>query len=310
MCCAVFTANFVSLYTHYPSLLSSNQGDECRVLVVAFPIACCAMLFIIRPMNKSNGSQPTSITSILNTDEARRVHVPGAHNVRHVGGYQTCNGRLTRPDAFFRADSLHRLDTAAQQLLLARGVRTVIDLRDRSEQQEQPNPLAAATQVDYRFMPLYMHWSDLVGEVTGMVGIQEYYEMMLAACGEALADAFVVMAQPQAFPVLIHCAAGKDRTGLVTAMMLDLAGVPAEVIAADYSLSYDYLQPVMAEFLEKGAADGFDPVAYEEIMLSPAPVMCQTLAHLRDNYGGARAYLRRRGLSEQQLDNLVAQMLC
>lgn len=256
-------------------------------------------------MNKSNGQQ----IDYLYTDQARRVLLDGAYNVRHVGGYVTKNGRFTRPDTFFRADSLHRLREAAQQQLLAHGIRTVIDLRDRAEQQEQPNPLAAHTQVNYRFMPLYAHWDELAVKTTGLVGITRYYALLLDRCTSSLADVFATLAQPGAFPALVHCAAGKDRTGLVAAMLLELVGVPDETIITDYALSYNYLQPVLDEFRAKGVADGFDAEEYEQILLSPAASMAQTLMHLRTVYGGTRIYLHQNGLSHEQLDHLVAQMV-
>ncbi|MCA9976117.1 MAG: tyrosine-protein phosphatase [Anaerolineales bacterium] len=231
------------------------------------------------------------------------------YNLRHVGGYETRNGRFTRPNAFFRADSLHRLDASGQQQLLTRGVRTIIDLRDRAEQQELPNPLADSAHVDYRFMPLYTHWDDLAAGTTEVIGVAQYYALLLSRCGPSFAEVFAVMAQPEAFSVLVHCAAGKDRTGLVVALLLELAGVPDETIVADYALSYGYLQPVLDEFRARGVADGFTAEEYEQILLSPAPVMRQTLACLHQEHGGARAYLHQHGLSEQQLDNLVEQVL-
>ena len=246
---------------------------------------------------------------ICDSDRSRYVPLEGAYNVRHVGGYLTRDGRITRPNVLFRADSLHRLSPESQQRLLERRVRTVVDLRDSKEQVEFPNVLAGIDGVRYFGQALYESWEQFAAGEEGLIGLVRFNELLLERCADGLTAVFEILAAPNAFPALVHCAAGKDRTGLVVALLLDLAGVPAETIAADYELSNYYLTPILDEFRVHGATNGFTAEEYDQILASPAQVMCETLAFLYGRYNGARSYLQQMGLTAVQLDAIISQLV-
>ena len=176
-------------------------------------------------------------------DPRRRIEIDGAHNVRDIGGYETTDGRTTRWQTFLRADNVSTLPQHSQDTLTSSiGVRTVIDLRRQVEIDGQPdNVLGRSPHVNY-------HNVDIVGDmVFDQVESEEprhkihaSYRNMLDRRGRKFGEALRVMAQPGVLPAMYHCMGGQDRTGLISALLLGLAGVPKETIAADYTLTAEY----------------------------------------------------------------------
>ena len=126
------------------------------------------------------------------------------------------------------------------------------------------------------------------------------YLDMLDARPELFAAALTAIAEAPPGAVVVHCAAGKDRTGLVTALALSVAGAEPEVVAADYALTAERLAP----YLEDALAEVEDPKQREVFRrhsTTPAEFMLDVFEHLEDRYGGAAAYLRAGGMTEEQL---------
>jgi protein-tyrosine phosphatase len=109
------------------------------------------------------------------------------------------------------------------------------------------------------------------------------------------------LAAPNAFPALVHCTAGKDRTGMIVALLLGIAGVPDETIAVDFALSEEALRndPGFAHHHERAIAAGRS--AY---LAAPAELMTSTLAYLATQYDGVMGYVRHIGLSDVQIEQL------
>jgi protein-tyrosine phosphatase len=217
------------------------------------------------------------------------------------------DGRHTRWGTLFRADSLHRIPPAAQQELRERGLRTVIDLRRPAEIDEWPNVFATASDVRYRNI-------DLIGTAplpaTEAWTLAELYVAFLDHRQEQIATVFTTLAEPDGLPGVVHCTAGKDRTGVIIALALALAGVDEETIAADYQLTSEYLVgDYMQEARARAEAAGHEWERYQLQLVCPADYMHSTLRHLNDQYGGSEAYLRRIGLSDGQIDSLRARLV-
>lgn len=236
----------------------------------------------------------------------RRVPLPGTHNLRDVGGYTTVDGREIRWRTVFRSDSLHRLSLPGQQELLAYGVQTVLDLRRDIEVQHWPNVFASSPDVRYVRVDL-----------APLGGVTEISESPLESIYRAILDfrqreiraAFEVLAD-DSLPVIIHCTAGKDRTGLIVALLLGLAGVDSETIARDYAMSSQFLgQSYFEEARERAALAGVSWERYQLNLVCPPDYMRRTLRYLDDRYGGVELYLRTIGLSSVQLFDLRASML-
>ncbi len=234
--------------------------------------------------------------------EATRLLLDGVYNLRDVGGYGTKNGRFVHSQTLLRADCLHRLPPASQQALVDYGLRSVVDLRRRVEINYEPNVFAQSAHVAYHHLPLYNEWEELAAERPR--DLAHMYTLMLDNCQPAFRELFALLAQPGAFPALVHCKVGKDRTGVVVALLLDVAGVPAATIAADYALSRPYLDPLIPELREEAQRFGYDMAYYESLLPSEPATMHVMLDYLYQRYGGAASYLAQIGLTADQVTGL------
>ena len=241
----------------------------------------------------------------------RSLQIDGAYNVRDLGGYETVDGRRTRWRTFIRSDSLHRLTPASQVKLVGYGVHTVIDLRTSAEINGQPNVFAGSTQVSYRH--IIMVGDSFAGPSAGhelpMRVVNQYrltLDQRLAQIGEIMA----LLAAPVSGAVLFHCAGGQDRTGLIAALLLGVAGVPPETIAEDYTLTAQYAVDL---YLGKDAPPDVAPADYTVEAYRrrncPPEAMMLTLEHLERRYGGVEGYLRASGVSDGELTSLRASLL-
>lgn len=171
----------------------------------------------------------------------RHLAWDGCWNVRDLGGLLTADGRPIRRGAVVRSDSANRLTATGWAALLAHGVRTIVDLRDLTEQVPDLAPRSATLTTvcvpleDRTDEAFWDRWRSLSGTPL-------YYRAFLERWPERFAAVFAAIAEAGPGGVLIHCAAGRDRTGLVTLLLLALAGVPADEIAADYALSAERLR--------------------------------------------------------------------
>jgi protein-tyrosine phosphatase len=246
---------------------------------------------------------------LIRATEAPSRHLPlaGSYNIRDIGGYPIADGRRTRWRTLLRGDSLHRLDAEAQEALIAYGVRTVIDLRHDGEISVAPNVFAASARVRYRNLPLAgaATRGDAPEPRARALDLEQIYRTYLDERQAELWRVFEALCEPGAFPVVVHCTAGKDRTGLVVALLLALAGVPAETIAEDYALSATFLgEPYFTEARGRAEAAGVSWEEYQRLLVCPPEYMLRTLDHLESAHGGAERYVRRLGLPDGAVQTL------
>lgn len=234
----------------------------------------------------------------------RHLKFAGTYNFRDVGGYPTHNGGTTRWRTLFRSDSPHRLSEADRAVLVGRGLRTAIDLRQAEEVAAAPNVFVSSPHVAYRHVPLLNDTPSMPEVLPTLVDI---YRGILDERGEQVAAVLAALAVPGALPAVVNCTAGKDRTGLVVALLLGLAGVPEETIVTDYALSGACLAGVyLDEARQRAAAQGF---SYDLLVLCDPDFMRATLAHLNQRYGGIEAYVRTAGLGDAEIDQLRRAMV-
>lgn len=239
--------------------------------------------------------------------EARWLRLNGATNVRDLGGYCTRDG-ITRWGTVFRADSLHALNESEQQLLLDHGVRTIIDLRHTSETEGQPNV--------FRFSPCVRYFNILLFQNTRPAphsaqkpDLPTIYRYIVDDCRPAVAEVLSVIADAGDGAVLFHCSAGKDRTGVIAALLLGLAGVPKTKIAEDYALTDLAMQDLRPRLVAQTVAAGGDPPALERLLSSYPEDMLRFLTYLDEWYGGAARYVRDLGLSSVRLQRLLDRLV-
>ena len=165
---------------------------------------------------------------------ARHLPLDGTRNVRDVGGYPAAGGRRIRWRTLLRSDELTRLPAHAQQELVELGVRQVIDLRWPEELDRAPNVFVRSDRV--RYTPISL----LADDPTPHGGLAGMYRHVFDARATQLADVVRALLADDGLPAVIGCAAGKDRTGVTVALLLDLAGVDHATIVDDYALSAGY----------------------------------------------------------------------
>ena len=248
----------------------------------------------------------------MTTQPTRRIQIEGAYNVRDLGGYETADGRQTQWMMFLRADDVSTLPKASQDVLTGYCVRTVLDLRQLREINAQADNVFSNSP-HARYINV-----DMVGDVVidtndsdvTRLRVHTLYRNMLDLRGEKFRDTLATMAEPGALPVLFHCMGGQDRTGLVSAMLLGLAGVPNETIAEDYTLTAEYR---VDAYLGPNLHPGTDPAQYTpkayRARNCPPEAMLDTLGYLDDRYGGVEGYVRSIGVTDEQIATLLNSLL-
>src|SRR5690606_33920693 len=127
-------------------------------------------------------------------------------------------------------------------------------------------------------------------------------------CGDRLAEALMAVATAPAGLVLFHCTAGKDRTGVLAALILLIAGVDEAEIAADYALTATMANPLLARLRRRALSAGLDAAHVERVLASDAATMAAMLAHLREAHGGITSYMRAIGLTPADTDQLAVRL--
>lgn len=245
------------------------------------------------------------------TDRVLSRHLPwdACYNIRDVGGYATADGGRIRWGALVRADNLCRLSPVGQAALIDHGVRTIIDLRSPSELARAPHPFASPQ--DEHGALVYQHLALLdeadqagVDRIDAASSVGEMYTLMIEQYPARIATIIQAVARASEGGVLVHCFAGKDRTGIVIALLLAVAGAEPATIVADYAESDNYLQPLYAEVLDSLAHDPPRHRQLASLLASPPAAMQMALAHLDTNYGSPEGYLQAIGVDQQDLELL------
>jgi protein-tyrosine phosphatase len=250
-----------------------------------------------------NFLDPQAIQELVLAD-GRRLELEGTFNLRDVGGYPAAGGCTTRWRTLLRSDALHRLEPAGSAVLAGLGLRTILDLRTQAEAEIAPSALDGLT--DRR-----THISLLTGDLQALpLELGAIYRYMIDECGDTIGAAITVLAEGGAFPALVHCSAGKDRTGIVVALILGVLGVPDEVIAADYELSASYLDAEWTPAIgQLQASTGLGPDLTRPLLSSPAALILDVLARVRAVGGSVDGYLLDHGFRDADLERLRAALL-
>jgi protein-tyrosine phosphatase len=225
----------------------------------------------------------------------RRIPVAGTFNLRDLGGYPAADGRTTRWRRLLRSDAVHLADARGTALLAGYGIRTVIDLRVQAEADLAPSPSGLAP----RTLRISVLGDDLHALPRQLDAIYRY---TIEERGDAIGAAIRELCGAGSVPALVHCSAGKDRTGIVIGLVLASLGVPDEVIAADYALSASYLNPrTTAAIGQLQASSGLGDELTAELLASPPGLLLDVLAWARAAGGTVEGYLAAHGVSPVEL---------
>jgi protein-tyrosine phosphatase len=225
--------------------------------------------------------QEMSDPNMTDEPEHRYLRWNACYNARDLGGLTTVDGARTRRGALVRADSVGRLTEQGRAALEEYGIRTIIDLRFGVEVRDDPSPFLDHVRIASHNLPLNpndvavtrslaaQRDSGVPYPATVNIAYLATHQAQIAAIMRAIAEA------PEG-GILFHCHAGRDRTGLIAALLLALVGVPATAITADYALSFSTV----------------------------AETMDATLAYLESAYDGAAAYLLAAGVTADEIDRI------
>jgi protein tyrosine/serine phosphatase len=223
------------------------------------------------------------------------------YNFRDLGGYPAAGGRTTAWQRIYRSDDLCRLTDEDKTRFAELGIRTVIDLR-RPQEVLHRGRVPEFTGVDYHNLHLvYTDWDmrPFTEVDKRSAFLQERYLDMAVTGAEAIGTSLRLIADAQASPLVVHCIAGKDRTGMVCALTLSLLGVADEIVAADYALSEE---PAIAYHTRNGA----DPYP---TLIAPAAAMLGFLDGLRATHDSIESYVRSLGVTDAHLAAMRTHLL-
>jgi protein tyrosine/serine phosphatase len=233
----------------------------------------------------------------------------GCLNVRDLGGLPTVDGARIRDGVVVRSDNIRRLTTDGWHALENHGVERIVDLRFPVElAEDQPR------DVDIEVVHISVLGEDLDPEYVSALdehlhsvsSVADHYAWSYLDFLERYRDRFgraVAAVADADGTVVVHCVGGKDRTGLVSALLLRLAGVDLDTIGADYAASGPNLQPRLAAWIED-ASDEVERAKRVLLSDTPAEGIVRVLEEIESRYGDVAGYLRAAGLTEDQLDRL------
>ena len=244
----------------------------------------------------------------------KKYEIPGAYNVRDLGGYKTENNQVTKTGRFVRSDSLHRIHKTGIFSLVEKNLSTVIDLRTKKEVHEEPNLLAELHGVNFLNLPLL---EELSPKFLGNVSVSSqpdnpllaFYLSALHERQAAIKEIFSVMLDASPGLILFNCTAGKDRTGIISALLLSLVRVPRLEVIKNYTDSEKAITKLVEELLEKSRKRGGDTVSYSRMLQCPPEIMNSALSSIVKEYGDIENYLKCIGLTKGNLIKLKDRLL-
>lgn len=247
----------------------------------------------------------------------RVLPLSGGVNFRDLGGYRTAGGRAVRWGRVYRSGSLADLSEADVAYLGQLGLRLSCDLRSAEEAARRPDRLPPGTATIHRPVSAEAGRARRVITLITLrkriqTLLQQVYTVMIDQNGPLFAGIVRAAADPANLPLVIHCTAGKDRTGLAVAILLLALGVPEETVIADYTLSnsaFEELAGRMGPEMEPLYRLGFDEAQLRPFLLAEARTMTGALVHLRRRYGSVEWYLLRAGVDENVLERLRETLL-
>jgi len=234
---------------------------------------------------------------------AQRIPVDGTYNFRDVGGYPA-EGGVTRRGKLYRADALGRLGETGRAALRELGIRIVIDLRDDFEVESLPDDLDGL-DVEVLRLPVF----EGSGASASTVGatIVHLYDKIVFQHTDVIVRALREIADTREEPVVVHCTAGKDRTGIVVALALLAVGVDRGTVVSDYALTEANLDgPWLEGMLELVRGYGVEVTPDLRVILggSPREALETTIDRIEERAGSVRSYLLDAGLDELELAKL------
>lgn len=240
--------------------------------------------------------------------DANRLMLPSLYNARDLGGLETSFGKRTAFHRFVRSDEPSQLSVADLDFLLSYPIKTVIDLRSKEEIDRRRNPFSSNTDILFRNISLFESDPEEKGDPTVEIALRntlgELYIYLLQNRKNQMAEVFRQILDAPEGAIFFHCTHGKDRTGIIAALLLSLVEVSREDIISNYSVTYGFIREIVDPKI------AMMPPAARHILKSDAENMEVFLDYLDSNYQGQSAvYLRSIGFSESEISSLRSRLL-
>lgn len=233
----------------------------------------------------------------------------GCLNVRDLGGLPTEDGRRTRLGAVVRSDNVRKLTDEGWRALAEHGVERIVDLRWPEELTQDP-PRDLDIDVVHVSVLGDSYDEEYVARMDAhLMSVDDVSDHYVFAYGDWLeryrdrfGTVFAAIAEAEG-PVVVHCMGGKDRTGVVSAVLLRLAGVGYVEIGEDYAVTSVNLEPSTSNWIP-AIADERERARWEKLRDTPADAIVRVVRDLEARYGDVASYLRAAGLSPEQVERL------
>jgi protein-tyrosine phosphatase len=239
---------------------------------------------------------------------ARAVTFSASLNARDLGGLPVEGGGITRRGVAIRTDALLHYSREDEAYLAAIPVTTVIDLRQPFERERDRSALVSNGVYTVHQIELFQTLYDTGWAPVDEWDLREIYLASLDYAGSAFVRAVRALSDSRG-ATLFHCTAGKDRTGLLAALVLESVGVPRTVVLEDYVLTHERIGPVRERLLDDARARGIDPHEFARLLGADAEVLEDALEHVDRRFGGAATFLLTNGLTETTLAQLRARLV-
>jgi len=242
---------------------------------------------------------------------SRQLLWDGCRNIRDLGGLPTTDGGETRFGVVVRADNVTLLSEEGWQALADYGVRRIVDLR-HAEELDEDGPHQAGIDVVHAptvaDSTVFAEVDKLLAGITDPASWRRanYLEILRRAAAN-FGNAVSAVANSSDGAVLIHCAGGVDRTGIVSALLLRVAGVEVDTVAADWAESEQNWAPTIQPWID-GAPTEEERVKRKLLSVMPPGAMRDVLVELEAQHGGTRGYLVGAGVAEGELDQIRARL--
>lgn len=216
-------------------------------------------------------------------------------NLRDLGGYTTENGNVTKYEKIFRSSAIYKLTEEEEKYFEDIGIKVAIDLRVPEEIDRHPSAFVDSEKIKYFNFPLSNSWPLVEDEVPNT-----YFNIIQSH--KSMANVMKTIANTDG-GIIIHCTAGKDRTGIVVSLLLLLAGVIEEDILADYLITYAYIYKGVRIMHEE------DPDLPAFVGSIKVEHLEKTIERLNEVYGNVEGYLRELGLTIDEIEKLKNKLL-
>jgi protein-tyrosine phosphatase len=241
---------------------------------------------------------------------SREINFDGIINCRDIGGYRAEGGRIVAWRRLFRSGYVHPmtehdLNRLKEELKLT----SVINLRRNKAGQQKEVSLLSDAGIKYYNAPFFSYQQEELGLDFSNMGEAFLFRIRHKEYAKPIIDALEIIADPKNLPLLFHCGAGKDRSGLVAAFVLSVVGVAESDIIADYILSAPYMREMVAGMMNDSNTPEEEKNLPAYTWEATAESMALFLTGLKREFGSARGYLKMNGADKSLFGRLEKALL-